>query len=137
MKRRPILYWVTTTLFSLWMLGNAYAYLTSQEARRLCAHFGFPDYFRVELAIAKLLGVIVLALPLFKGRIKEWAYAGFVITVLSGFIAHLASGDSVRDSASALIALALVLISYASYHRLQTARSINKSIATGFLTTLV
>jgi len=117
MKRRPILYWLTTGLFSLWMLSNAYAYLTSAEAKRLCVHFGFPDYFRQELAVAKLLGVIVLVLPGLKGRIKEWAYAGFVITVLSGFIAHLASGDSLAGSASALMALLLVVVSYTSYHR--------------------
>ncbi|WP_093831256.1 DoxX family protein [Spirosoma endophyticum] len=137
MKRLTIIYWLTTVMFSLWMLGNAYAYLTSEEARRLCAHFGFPDYFRVELAVAKLIGVPVLVLPWLKGRIKEWAYAGFVITVISGFFAHLASGDSVRDSASALLALVFALISYASYHRLQVASSITKSINTGSLTTIV
>ncbi|WP_461069652.1 DoxX family protein [Spirosoma horti] len=136
MKRLTIIYWVTTVMFSLWMLANAYAYLTSEEARRLCAHFGFPDYFRVELAVAKVIGITVLVPPLLKGRIKEWAYAGFVITVISGFIAHLASGDSVRDSASALLALVLILISYASYHRLQVASSITKSITTGSLTNL-
>lgn len=119
MNRQKIIYWLTTSLFSFWMLGNAYAYLTSEEAKRLCVHFGFPDYFRVELAIAKLIGVIVLLLPIIKGRLKEWAYAGFVITVISGFIAHLAAGDSLPGSFSALFALVLVLISYASYHRLQ------------------
>lgn len=119
------------------MLGNAYGYLTSEEARRLCVHFGFPDYFRVELAVAKLIGVIVLVLPGLKGRINEWAYAGFVITVISGFIAHLASGDSFRNSASALIALVLVVVSYASYHRLQTLQSITRSTTTGILTAVV
>ncbi|GAB4016374.1 DoxX family protein [Spirosoma koreense] len=137
MKRLTMLYWVATTLFCLWMLGNAYAYLTSEEARRLCVHFGFPDYFRIELAVAKLLGVIVLVLPKLKGRAKEWAYAGFVITVLSGFIAHLASGDSFRESASALLALGLVLVSYVSYHRLQPIKSITKTTAMGVLTALV
>ncbi|QHV99348.1 DoxX family protein [Spirosoma endbachense] len=137
MKRQKILYWLSTGLFSLWMLGNAYAYLTSEEAKRLCVHFGFPDYFRVELAVAKLIGVIVLVLPKLKGRINEWAYAGFVITVISGFIAHLASGDSFRNSASALVALILVLISYATYHRLQPVKSITKSATTGFLTAVV
>ena len=119
MKRNKIVYWLTTSLFSLWMIGNAWAYLTSDEAKRLCVHFGFPDYFRVELAVAKLIGVVILVLPGLIGRLKEWAYAGFVITVISGFIAHLASGDSLLASSSALVALVLVLTSYGSYHRLQ------------------
>lgn len=32
------------------------SYLNSDAAKRLCAHFGFPDYFRVELACAKIIG---------------------------------------------------------------------------------
>ena len=94
MKIQKTVYWIATGLFSIWMLTNAYAYLTSEEAKRLCAHFGFPGYFRVELAFTKIIGVIVLLLPFIRGRIKEWAYSGFTITVISGFIAHVCSGDS-------------------------------------------
>src|SRR4051812_47033412 len=106
-----VVYWISTGIFSLWMLLNAAAYLFSDEAKRLCAHFGFPDYFRVELAIAKIIGVVVLLA--FKR--KEWAYAGFTITVISGFIAHLASGDSLLSASSALLALSLLFTSYFNY----------------------
>ncbi|MCL6216899.1 DoxX family protein [Zunongwangia pacifica] len=119
MKIQKTVYWIATGLFSIWMLTNAYAYLTSEEAKRLCAHFGFPGYFRVELAFTKIIGVIVLLLPFIRGRIKEWAYSGFTITVISGFIAHVCSGDSFRSSASALVALAILLTSYFSYHNLK------------------
>ena len=40
---------------------------------------GFTDYFRVELAWAKLLGVLLLA-PV-PPRLKEWAYAAFAVTL--------------------------------------------------------
>jgi hypothetical protein len=102
------------------MMLNAYFYLTSEEAKRICTHFGFPDYLRVELAFAKITGVIVLLLPVIKGRLKEWAYAGFVITVISGFIAHICSGDSLRSASSALVALVILLTSYFNYHKLKT-----------------
>jgi hypothetical protein len=118
MKTRNAIYWISTGLFALWMLANAKAYLTSEEAKMLCLHFGFPGYFRVELAVAKVLGTIILLLP-FKGNIKEWAYAGFSITVISGFIAHLASADSMASSASAMVALGILLISYFTYHHLK------------------
>jgi len=39
-----------------------------------------PDYFRVELAWAKLLGLVLLLAPV-PARFKEWAYAGFAITL--------------------------------------------------------
>ncbi|MDR6197967.1 DoxX family protein [Siphonobacter sp. SORGH_AS_0500] len=118
MKSQKIIYWISTGLFAVWMLANAKAYLTSEEAKRLCVHFGFPDYFRVELAIAKILGTAALLLPVVRNNPKEWAYAGFFITVVSGFIAHLASGDSLISSSFALLALALLLTSYFTYHRL-------------------
>jgi len=55
-------------------------------------HLGFPEYFRVELSWVKLLGVVVLLTPV-SSRLKEWAYAGFAITLASALIAHFAVGD--------------------------------------------
>ena len=116
MKTKTILFWLSTLLFSIWMLANAVAYLTSPIAKQLCAHFGFPDYFRIELAIAKIIGTIILLIP-FKHNLKEWTYAGFFITVISGFIAHICSGDSLVQSASAFIALCILAVSYVTYHQ--------------------
>ena len=46
----------------------------------------------MELTWAKLLGVVLLLAPV-PARLKEWAYAGFAITLVSALIAHLAVGD--------------------------------------------
>lgn len=43
MKIQKITYWAATALFSLWMIKNAYAYLTAEEAKQLCLHFGLPE----------------------------------------------------------------------------------------------
>jgi hypothetical protein len=123
MKLQKSVYWIATGLFALWMLLNAKAYLFSDEARQLCAHFGFPDYFRIELGIAKFIGVIILVTSASKSRLVEWTYAGFGITIISGFIAHVASGDTIITSASALLALAILVTSYVSYHSLLTKKS--------------
>lgn len=123
MKSQRIIYWVTTGIFSLWMLMNAFGYLCSPRAKILCTHFGFPDYFRVELGVAKLLGAIALLIPFERYGAKEWVYAGFTITLLSGFIAHLASGDTFFAALSALIALAILLGSYLSFHSLKNYSS--------------
>lgn len=112
MKIQKIIYWTATGLFCLWMLTNAYFYLTSEEAKKICVHFGFPNYFRIELGLAKIIGVIVLLTVSQKSIIREWAYAGFTITVISGFIAHLCSGDGMLASSSALLALTILLTSY-------------------------
>ncbi len=46
----------------------------------------------MELSWAKLLGVVVLLAPV-PARLKEWAYAGFAITLASALVAHLSLGD--------------------------------------------
>ena len=74
------------------MSFTAYAELRLPQVAEAFAHLGFPDYFRVELSLAKLLGVALLLAPV-PARLKEWAYAGFAIDLASALIAHAAVGD--------------------------------------------
>lgn len=111
------IYWGSTVLFALMMTASATAYLTSPDLAKAFTHLGFPAYFRVELAIAKFLGVIALLAPVPK-TLKEWAYAGFVITTISAFIAHTAV-DGPQTGIGALVALGLLLFSYTYFHRLE------------------
>jgi hypothetical protein len=92
-KSKTIVYWIVTALFCLEMGFTAYYMLFRlPEGAQVIARLGFPDYFRVELAWAKFLGVVLLLLPV-PARLKEWAYAGFAINLASAFIAHLSVGD--------------------------------------------
>jgi hypothetical protein len=121
MKALKITYWITTALVCLMMAFSAYSYLTNPAMTAAFQHLGYPDYFRVELAIAKIIGLLVLIIPQVPPRAKEWAYAGFTIVFISAFIAHSASGDPVPNRVSTLVALALVLVSYFTYHRIRKA----------------
>jgi hypothetical protein len=85
-------YWIVTVLFCLQMGFTAYAQLQLPPVAAMFTHLGFPDYFRVELSWAKLFGVVVLLAPV-SARLKEWAYAGFAITLASALIAHFSLGD--------------------------------------------
>jgi hypothetical protein len=91
-KLRVIAYWTVTALFCLQMSFTAYAQLRLPQVAEAFAHLGFPAYFRVELSWAKLLGVVALLAPV-PARLKEWAYAGFAINLVSALIAHLSVGD--------------------------------------------
>jgi uncharacterized membrane protein YphA (DoxX/SURF4 family) len=116
MKTVKITYWITTVIVALMMTYSSYAYLTQPAMQQAFQHLGYLDYFRVELAIAKLIGVILLVAPV-SSRIKEWAYAGFVITYISAFIAHSASGDPVNYRVMPVIFLVLLIVSYLTYHK--------------------
>jgi hypothetical protein len=93
LKAVRLTYWISTIVFCTMMAFFAILYLTSADLAQAFVHLGFPSYFRVELAIFKLAGVAVLLLPLWPRWLKEWAYAGFFITLISAFIAHSSSGD--------------------------------------------
>jgi len=109
-KAPGVAYWVVTALFSLMMAFSAFAYLTQPMMAQAFKHLGFPSYFRVELAVAKLLGVVALLAPV-PDRIKEWAYAGFGITLVSAVIAHSAV-DGPAKAAPPVIAAVLLIASY-------------------------
>jgi hypothetical protein len=111
------LYWGSTGLVGLMMLFSAFQYLTSEQMVAAFQHLGFPSYFRVELAVAKILGAIVLLVPNL-GRVKEWAYAGFAITFVSAFIAHTSSGDPLTVAIAPLIALVVLATSYRTWRKL-------------------
>lgn len=119
MKPTKIVYWIATAIVSLMMVFSAYAYFTKPELKMAFQHLGFPDYFRVQLGTAKLIGAILLVAPVGK-RIREWTYAGFAITFVSAFIAHMANGDAANHTMMPLLFLLVLIVSYVSYHRLQT-----------------
>ena len=110
-KARTIFYWIATVLFCLQMAFTAYAQLRLPQVAEMFTHLGFPDYFRVELSWAKFLGVILLLAPV-PARLKEWAYAGFAITLGSALIAHFAKGDPPAVWSWAAVTCVLWALSY-------------------------
>ncbi|HWB93320.1 MAG TPA: DoxX family protein [Puia sp.] len=89
-------------LFSAW-----FSYTHAAALRKL----GFPDYFRIELVIAKIVGAIALLLPFTPFRVKEWVYTGFLIAMVSALIAHICSGDPLSRIVFVSVDLVLVFLS--------------------------
>ncbi|AEA43576.1 DoxX family protein [Fluviicola taffensis] len=122
MKKNAIIYWTTTSLFSVMMLFSASMYFTSPEVQANFTKMGFHDAFRIELGIAKIIGSLVLIIPLFKGSIKEWVYAGFGITLISASIMHATSDDPASMVVAPIIFLGVLATSYIFWKkRLQVA----------------
>jgi hypothetical protein len=110
-KTRTAIYWAATGLFCLQMCFTAYAQLRLPAVAEAFAHLGFPGYFRVELSLAKLLGVVLLLAPV-PARLKEWAYAGFAFDLASAIIAHISVGDGPEAWGWAAVTGVLWAISY-------------------------
>ena len=117
-KARTIVYWIATALFCLQIGFTAYAQLRLPQVAEAFTHLGFPAYFRVELSWAKLFGVVLLLAPV-PAWLKEWAYAGFAITLGSALIAHLSVGDGPEAWGFAAATGVLWGLSYFFWRRLQ------------------
>ena len=128
-------FWIATALFCLQMGFTVYAQLRLPEVAQAFTHLGFPDYFRIELSWAKLLGVVVLLAPA-PARLKEWAYAGFAITLGSALIAHVSVGDGPENWGFAVGAAVLWGLSYFLWHRMQAmpARRLTARLSTSLTT---
>ena len=112
MKKEVIIYWVTTGLISLMMLFSGYSYFTNPEMKAAFAHTGFPDFFRVELGVAKILGVAALLLPMVPAVVKNFAYAGFAIIMVSAAFTHFSIGDPASAVVTPLVMLGILAVSY-------------------------
>ena len=129
-KRLLACFWIFTTLFCLEMCFTAYyELLRLPEAAQAFTRLGFSAAsFRVELSWAKVAGVAALLIPIVPARgviyvIKEWAYAGFAINLLSALIAHLSIGDRPEALAPSAATSLLWGLSYFFWRRLQTRSS--------------
>ena len=113
MKKDKIIYWVTTGIIILIMLFSIYKIYTP-----LWEHLGFPDYFRTELVVVKILGLIVLLIPQIPARIKEWAYAGFGIVLISASVAHFSTGDPILNVVEPLGFFVILAVSNVYLHKI-------------------
>ncbi len=105
------LYWITTLLVVCVMaISGVLAIIHAPSMMKALAHLGYPVYFSDLLGVAKLLGVCVLLVPGWP-RLKEWAYAGFGITVLSATYSHLLSGGGIM-ALEPLLTFAALAASY-------------------------
>jgi hypothetical protein len=108
-----IAFWIVTGLLCLWMAFTAYAQLCVPAVAAAFREIGFPSAaFRIELSVAKFLGIAALLFPV-PARIREWAYAGFGIVFLSAFIAHTSVGQGVAHWLWSVVACVFLAVSYA------------------------
>lgn len=123
MKSTKIIYWTTTTL--IFLFEGLMPALTSQTemAKEGLSHLGYPAYFGLALVVFKVLGTLTLIIPKVPKTIKEWAYAGFVFDFIFAAISHWAVDGFGMDAVFPLIIMAVLLVSYRSYHQLQSTEN--------------
>ena len=126
MTKDKTIYWIATGIVCAVMVFSAINFNLENPVgpmKGAFAHLGFPDYFRIELTVAKTLGVLALLIPGIPSKAKEFAYAGFAITLVSASIAHFSSGDPLLFVIGPLLFLGALVTSYRLASSIGTARS--------------
>ena len=112
MKLIKIIYWVSTSIIILMIGAGSFADIFMIDAMRQSIKLhGFPEYVLPYFGITKLLAT-------FK-RYKEVAYSGLFFYFVGAVYSHLAIGDSFARTASAIIPLAAVIVSYLCWLKLE------------------
>ena len=112
MKAKAMTYWIATGfVVCIMTISGVLAVAHAPSMMAALAHLGYPAYFSNLLGVAKLVGVCVLLVPGMV-KLKEWAYVGFGITILSASYSHLLSGDGVPAALEPLVTFAALVISY-------------------------
>jgi len=106
-----MVYWVSTFLTSAILAMSAVSYLFHGSTIDGIRDLGFPDYFRIQLAILKIIAIVVLLVPVIPLQFKEWAYAGCGLFYLTAIVAHIAHRDSYLLTALNLIFIAILVVS--------------------------
>ena len=119
-KRDKIIFWTATTI--IFLFEGVMPALTSQTelAKEGIHHLGYPEYFGVALVVFKVGGALILMIPKFPKRVKEWAYAGFTFDFIFACISHFAVDGFGFQTIFPLIILAILIVSYVYYHKLNS-----------------
>ena len=94
--------------------------LTSQSEMSVqgIMQLGYPRYFVTLLAVFKVLGSIVLITPKISPRIKEWAYAGFMIDFICALVSIWVVAGFSPILAMPFGFIIILILSYNSYHKI-------------------
>ncbi len=111
-------YWITTVLISLFLLWSAYTYLFSKTTIAGIKELGFPDHFRIQLGILKVLAVLILLIPQIPIQYKEWAYSGVVLFFITAIVAHTAHKDPFIITLINIVLIGITLTSNYYLHKL-------------------
>lgn len=123
MKATKIIFWVTTGLIFLFEGVMPALFSQTEMAKEGIRHLGYPDYFGVMLVVFKVLGALVLIIPNLPRNLKEWAYAGFAIDFIAASVSHWAVDGFNGEAIFPLIVLAILIVSYVQFQKLEKAKN--------------
>ena len=112
-----MVYWVATVLVAVFLATSAGSYVLHPPTIEGVRELGFPDFFRIEMAVLKTLVLPVLLIPQVPVQVKEWGYAGVALFLITAMVAHHAHRDPIALNLVNLLMFGLLATSYLSLPR--------------------
>lgn len=120
MKYNKAISIIIPALISFFMLFSSYMSGTRTVE---FAQMGIPNYFRIELTLAKVIGALLLLIPQVPARIKEWIYVCFGVVLISAAIAKFNSGYPLSGVVEPLFVFTIMASSLFYLNRLEKDRA--------------
>jgi len=114
------IYWATTILISLFLLWSSYTYIFSKTTISGIRELGFPDHFRIQLGILKVIAVIIILTPQIPIQYKEWAYSGIILFFITAIVAHTAHKAPFIITLINVVLIAITIISNIYLHKISS-----------------
>lgn len=118
--KNKLIFWISTGIIALFHIPALF-FVNSQLAIDGTNHvWPFPEWFRLEVSYAQVLGALILICVFLPNRIIERAYVGLWILYISAFIAHLNADGIVPMSFLPLAFIVILAISYIYFHKIRS-----------------
>jgi hypothetical protein len=128
LKKDKVIYWTSTGIVAAVMIFSIVNFVFNDHfpfpngPEGSFQHLLLPHYFKIELVTAKIIGLFALLVPGVPRLIKQFAYFGFGLTLISAAVAHYSVGDvrnhSVIYVLDPLSFFVLLVVSYVYWNKL-------------------
>jgi hypothetical protein len=117
MKKNKIIFWITTTLIFVFEGVLTALFAQKPESKLMMNHLGYPAYFGIALDICKVLGSIVLMIPVLPKRLIGLAYAGFVFDFIFAGISNTVVDGFGGGTIFPVVTMAVLAVSFMYYNK--------------------
>jgi hypothetical protein len=120
MSKDKKIYWTVTIIAMVLIVLPSY-FAPREYLNETIRRMEFPGYFGLELDILKIVGAVIILIPVIPTMLKEWSYVGFGILLLSASLAHFLI-DGWAKGLAPLLPFAIVAVSYYYFRKLNYAK---------------
>lgn len=120
MSKERKIYWIVTIIAMVLIVLPSY-FAPREYLDETMRRMEFPSYFGLELDILKIVGAVIILIPVIPTMFKEWSYVGFGILLLSASLAHFLV-DGWAKGVAPLMPFAILSVSYYYFRKLNYAK---------------